>query len=281
MAKQAQRVSRSPKRNSAPLRAYPPGLGYTPRADKTVKVEAKSTESGMPCLAYVILYHVAAIGTLVWWHARECGVISPVQVLLATFCTINAWICVCEIALLVHSSEIQRQHASFAAEYGKHVLPPVFLLERVAPKRLFTLKYWAVMWSTYSALDPSYADTTTFGFCVDVGNGVTTIVPTIIFAISMSSQIIAPRWLGMLGLIKYYQEFYGTCVYFFQFLFNRRFEHVPMWQVWGVVVPANGIWIAFPLLGMWACSRLILEGSFEVFLEGFQLSSHIGMPSSA
>jgi hypothetical protein len=35
--------------------------------------------------------------------------------------------------------------------------------------------------------------------------------------------------------------------------------------MWGIVVPANGIWILFPAVGMWACSRLILEGSFTVF----------------
>jgi len=35
--------------------------------------------------------------------------------------------------------------------------------------------------------------------------------------------------------------------------------------MWGIVVPANGIWILFPAVGMWACSRLILDGSFTVF----------------
>ena len=222
----------------------------------------------MPCLAYVILYHVAAIGTLVWWHARECGVISPVQVLLAIFCTINAWICVCEIALLVHSSEIQRQHASFAAEYGKHVLPPVFLLERVAPKRLFTLKYWAVMWSTYSVLDPSYSDTTTFGFCVDIGNGVTTLLPTLLWVVGMTWPILPARLMGAMGIAMYWQELYGTVIYFFQYVFNRRFDTSPRAHVLGIVVPANGIWIACPALGIWASYQLIVSGDFSVFGSG-------------
>ena len=52
--------------------------------------------------------------------------------------------------------------------------------------QLFTLEYWAVMWSTYAALDPSYADTTTFGFNIDIGNGMSMIIPTLIFSIGMT-----------------------------------------------------------------------------------------------
>lgn len=264
------RRSASPK----PPARLPPGLGLTPKSKARAQARARPAPPGaLPCIAYVVVYHAAAAGALVAWHRSRHAVLSPVHALLAVFCVINAWICVCEIALLVHWATIQRQYAAFAAKFGRGVLPsPIFLLERVALADVLSLKYWAVMWSTYSTLDPSYVDTGTFGFCVDVGNGVTTLVPTVLFALGMTAGAdLAPaRWLGMLGLVKFYQELYGTCVYFFQYVFNRRYAGSPARHVYGVVVPANAIWIAFPALGMWASARLILDGSFAVFAEGYR-----------
>ena len=61
-----------------------------------------------------------------------------------------------------------------------------------------------------------------------------------------------------------YQELYGTVVYFFQFFFNRKDKRIARAHVLGVVLPANGIWIALPALGMWASARMILDGSLAV-----------------
>ena len=278
MVAAARRSTRSPT-SRRPVH-LPPGLGFTPSSAKPtprtkaagssplVPVRTPSALRGgtFPCLAYVVVYHACAVGGLLLLHAREHGgVVSPTHLALSVFCAINAWICVCEIALFVHYDAVQRQYAEFTASLGEGVLPPVFLFERVRLAELFTLRYWAVMWSTYATLDPSYADTTTFGFCVDVGNGFTTLVPTVVFAIGMSGRLLSARALGMLGLLKFYQELYGTCVYFFQYCFNRRFDRSTRAHVWGVVVPANAIWIALPLLGMWASKRLIVEGNFAVF----------------
>jgi hypothetical protein len=218
------------------------------------------------CIVYVVLYHVLFAGGLVLAHVNAHGSFNALQAVLAVFCAVNAWICVCEIALLVKWSLIQRQHADFEKKLGVGRLPsPIFLFENVSVRRLFTLEHWAVMWSTYAALDPSYVDTTSFGFCVDVGNGVVTLVPTVVFAFGMTWPFLAPRWLGMLGLVKFYQEFYGTVVYFFQYVFNRRYARAPLSHALGIVVPANGLWLVFPAIGMWASAHLILDGSFDVF----------------
>jgi len=230
-----------------------------------------SVHGAFPCILYVVLYHAIAAGSLVWWHAREHHVINVIQVCLAVFCVINGWICVCEIALFVYPKEIQQQHAAFSKQYGDCNLPPVFLFERATVTEVLSLRYWAIMWSTYCALDPSYADTTTFGYCVDVGNGVTTLLPSMVYAVGMTSAVLSPRALGMVGLIFFYQMLYGTLLYFFQYVNNRRFDRSTRAQVWGIVVPANGIWIAFPLLGLWASSQLILDGTFEIFRDGIQL----------
>ena len=213
-------------------------------------------------------YHGIALSALVSLHRHVHGVINPVHFFLALFCITNAWICICEIALFVHQKEIKRQHACYTATYGVGVLPDIFLFQPVTVVELFSLKYWAFMWSQYAALDRSYVDTESFGYCVDVSNGWTTFLPTVTFAIGMSAPILPPRWLGMLGLVEFYKMLYGTAVYFFQYFHNRRFEHTPRAYVWGIIVPANGYWVALPMLGMWACSRLILDGNEGVFTTG-------------
>ena len=275
------RSARSPPKVRA--QTLPPGLGFSPRQPRAVSPESRKVvpeaplppspprKGALPCMAYVVGYHACGLAALCWLHAKAYGVVSPVHCLLAMFCVTNAWICICETSLLVYCDEIKREHASYAAAYGVGVLPPVFLLERVAVHELFQLKYWARMWSQYSTLDASYADTASFGFCVDVSNGISTFVPTVLFAVGMSVPILPARWLGMMGLIEFYKMFYGTVIYFFQYAFNRRFERTPRAVVWGIVVPANGYWIVLPLLGIWVSSRLILHGDFGVLQAGWPL----------
>ena len=229
-------------------------------------MQLSDADNGLPCIVYVVLYHALFIGSLVALHLQRHGVLSPTQILLATFCTINAWICICEISLLAYPAHIQKEAASFAAKYGPSTLPPVFLFKGVKLRDALGLKYWSVMWSTYASLDASYIDTRSFGYCVDVCNGVSTLVPTVVYAVGMSYPVLSPRVLGMLGLVSFYQECYGTVVYFFQFFFNGRQKLISKPMVLGVVLPANMIWIVFPMLGMWASSRLIRDGTFDVFL---------------
>ena len=218
-------------------------------------------------MAYVVAYHALFVGGLLYLHAQTHGIFSLTHALLAVFLATNAWICVCEISLLCYPEHIQREYAGFAARYGPHTLAPVFLFRGVRLRDALGLKYWSVMWSTYSSLDASYVDTGSFGYCVDVCNGVSTLLPTLVYALGMTTHtLLSPRLLGMLGLVSFYQEAYGTVVYFFQFFFNGRHKKAPRSHVLGIVVPANFIWIAFPALGMWASARLILDGTFAVFL---------------
>lgn len=218
----------------------------------------------MLCLVYVVVYHALFAGVLAYSHLQAHG-LNVVQLVLAVFSAINAWIAVCEIALLVHASTIRKQYLDFDAKLGTGRLPPIFLFEHASLSQIFSLRYWAVMWSTYSVLDPSYSDTTTFGFCVDIGNGCTTLLPTLLWAAGMTWPVLPPRVLGTIGIAMYWQEFYGTVLYFFQYCYNRRFDRSPRAHVLAIVVPANGIWLACPALGMWASYQLIVSGDFSVF----------------
>merc|ERR1712060_1034876 len=131
---------------------------------------------------------------------------------------------------------IKAAYEQHTAKLGVGKLPPIFLFERATLSEWMSLRYWAVsMWATYATLDPSYADSCSFGFCVDVGNGFSTLVPTVLFAVGMTQPFMPARVLGMIGLVKFYQEFYGTVVYYFQYFFNRRYKRSPRAHVLGIV----------------------------------------------
>ena len=196
----------------------------------------------LPCIVYVVLYHQRQFaGVLGLPHVQIHG-LNAVQLVLAVFSAINAWVCVCEISLLVHAGAIRREYPRlWTPSSAPRCLPPIFLFQRASLSQIFSLRYWAAMWSTYSVLDPSYSDSTTFGFCVDVGNGVAGAVPTLLWAAGMTWPLLPARVLGAMGVAMYWQEFYGTVLYFFQYVYNRRFDRSPRAHVLGIVVPANAL----------------------------------------
>jgi len=64
---------------------------------------------------------------------------------------------------------------------------------------------------------------------------------------------------------QFYQEFYGTVLYFWSFFYNRRWEDHG-WHghnanvIFATVVVSNGIWFAGPGLGMYVSYHLLMQG---------------------
>lgn len=114
----------------------------------------------------------------------------------------------------------------------------------------------------------SYSDQTTFGFFVDVGNGFSTILPSIHLLLSMTFNLsapfgLSPRSAGLLNILFFWQEFYGTAIYLLSYFVNQRYKGHKTWHVW-VVIIANGIWFVGPAVGMWCCARLVHENRWDV-----------------
>jgi hypothetical protein len=82
----------------------------------------------------------------------------------------------------------------------------------------------------------------------------------------MTFNLVPPRVLGIVGIIIFWQMFYGTAVYFFQFFNNDRHRGHSVRDVLLFVGVSNLLWLIFPLLGLYTSVRLILEGSYAVFL---------------
>ncbi|MEM9178021.1 MAG: hypothetical protein AAGC67_22710 [Myxococcota bacterium] len=215
----------------------------------------------VPYLALYTLWILGCTAAFGAWHADVHGSVNPWQVALAFFLAINLVTCVQEICLGLRIGQIERW---FHARETHHERPRgSFWLTPVPIGDLFSATFWARMWYEYAYFDPAYADRKSFGFAVDVGNGWSTLIPSVLFLFGMTLWE-SPLVLGLLGALIFYQKLFNTSLYFFSYVFNRRYELQPLGRVIPVVGGTNGVWILFPAIGLFVCSRLILENSLSM-----------------
>lgn len=184
------------------------------------------------------------------------------------FNNLNILIAFCEIALGNHIRFIQQDYLDLKKKYEGKEWQAAFryLFMELSLFDLFDGQKWAIMWSTYSLWDPSYQNQESFGFFIDVGNGWSTILPCVLWnaAILLPSQMQqawAYSWLlvGFVGCCSYWQVLYGTIIYFFSFIFNKRYVGKPLAEVAGFVGFANGIWFFFPIAALYAAAIILRD----------------------
>ena len=141
-----------------------------------------------------------------------------------------------------------------------------FFFAPVSVAKIFSPTTWSEIWSSYALFDPAYADRKSFGFWIDTGNGISTSIVSLLCLYGMTLHELPPRVLGLVLLIACYQMFYGTIVYFSSFVFNRRYVGHTAANLAAFVGLSNGIWIVFPLWGIWAAIQLIYSDSYALFL---------------
>ena len=222
----------------------------------------------MQVYLFLVVYVLIGTGCPIYLHYSVHDHISLLQATLAFFLALNALICLWEIGLGLHLKTIQKDYKKLSETFGKKRLQAVIdlMMYDMQWYEVFSLRFWSKIWSTYSLYDPSYSNPESFGFFVDVGNGWTTLIPTLVFLYSMTyHNLIGARWLGLIGLIKFYQEFYGTCIYFLSFFLNQRHVNKSVFEVVMFVGFSNGLWFFFPLIGMYASYHLIETNSYAIF----------------
>lgn len=218
----------------------------------------------------VILAVVAGVALPVGLHHAIHGVVSPHQIAIAFFLWLNTIIALWEICLFLRIDLIEKQYAQFRVDYAGRELDRVkdFFGARVPLSKVLSPSTWAEIWSSYALFDESYANRKSFGFFIDVGNGFSTLVPSMLFLYGMTFHVLPPRALGIVGLLACYQMWYGTIVYFGSYVMNKRYAgHAPS-NVAIFVGLSNGIWFTFPIWAMWAAIRMIDEASYAVFVGG-------------
>ncbi|KAJ3343512.1 hypothetical protein HDU93_008171 [Gonapodya sp. JEL0774] len=188
---------------------------------------------------------------LAFLHLNAYGSLPPMYLALSLFLLINVLICLWEMTLFIHRRLIKQQYDDLRKVWGKDKLPRnIFLFEHVDLSDALSMKYWSRVWSTYSLLDPSYSDQTTFGFTVDIGNGFVTFLPTVHLLLSLTVELppplsLSPRLLGFTNALFFWQELVGTILYFTSFFLNDRQRGKTIAGM-AVVWISNIIWIIGP-----------------------------------
>lgn len=58
---------------------------------------------------------------------------------------------------------------------------------------MFSPSFWANIWIDYSRFDPAYSDSGSAGYNIDVGNGHSTLLPTLFLMASMVRPMLGPK----------------------------------------------------------------------------------------
>ena len=191
---------------------------------------------------------------------------------LLFFNYLNMFISFCEICLGRYISLIQADYKELREKYkGKELDACVaFLTMRLTIWDMFDGRVWSKMWSTYALYDPSYQNNESFGFFIDVGNGWTTILPTVFVNIAIVNPVILESLftdphivVGCLGIASYWQMMYGTYIYFLSYFFNKRHEGKSFWEVAGFVGISNAIWVIFPGIGLSMSYTILSNGNLN------------------
>ncbi|MGI9432831.1 MAG: hypothetical protein ACR2PQ_11490 [Myxococcota bacterium] len=216
----------------------------------------------LPVWQWILVWLAVVVGGAAAAHYAVHGVVNGWHLAVSLFLAINILICIWEISLGAQITNIERWHHDPAARAER----PRGLLwtQRVSPGELASTKLWARVWSEYARYDDGYADRKSFGFSIDVGNGWSSLLPSVFFLVGMTAGYASPVVLGLVGALLFYQKLYCTVLYFFQYLFNRRYEGHSLASVLAVVGGSNGIWIVFPAVGLYVCVRLVLENRFDL-----------------
>jgi hypothetical protein len=173
-----------------------------------------------------------------------------------------------ELCLFARIDRIAEIHRQDVDTYRGREIARVrdFLLSPVLLRQLFSPTLWSGIWSSYAVYDESYADRRSFGFTIDIGNGFTTLVPSLLFIHAMSFGDLPARAVGIVGLLLFYQMWYGTVLYVVSFFLNRRHVGHPRSHIALIVGLSNGVWLVAPDLGLYASAVLVYTDSYALFV---------------
>ncbi len=229
-------------------------------------VVIKGTQVKQPVWVWTIIWLAIWTAGLGFLHQQMHGSLSAWHLTLVLFLAVNLLITFQEISLYLCIDQLEARYQERQNRQPGEARPrrKSFFLAPASFGELLTPALWSNVWAEYAKYDPSYADRKSFGFAIDVGNGFSTLIPSLLFLFGMTLEIFSPLVLGILGLLLFYQKFYCTGLYFFTYLFNRRYEGHSRAAVWSVVGGSNIIWMIFPAIGMYVCYQLIVERSFDI-----------------
>ena len=212
----------------------------------------------------ILVYLVGVTGTVVGIHYAMHGFLHGVHIAMTFFMTLNLLICVWEWALLFRLKKIERESEEYLKNYADRKSRPAikFMNDRATIPGIFLLSFWSRVWSGYAMFDGSYADKRTFGWAIDVGNGISTFIPSLILLAGITHHFLPARVLGIIGLILCYQMTYGTVIYWWSFAAAERYKRLLFREKVIFIAATNAPWFSFGVLGIYVSIRFILENGY-------------------
>ena len=220
----------------------------------------------VPALLIAIL--AISVLTLAGIGARAVvlGDFDMVHAAMILFFSVNLVICCWELCLIVRPDYIEEraEHWQRFWRETKRSPPVEFLTGKVPLSKSASPTLWADVWASYSHVDGSYADRTTYGYNVDIGNGLITPVPTLVLFVAYTFGLIPALVAGIIGAMLFWQLVHATSVYWISFFMAGRHARIRRRDLYAYVFALNSPWILFPLLGIYVSIRLIVDGNYSV-----------------
>ena len=170
---------------------------------------------------YFILSYLVLIPAVTTFNQYQVhGSFSLAYVIVVFFLGLNLLVNYWELILWYKVDFIKEKSDQYYAEHQEDKSLPMleFMQSKVTLDKIFSPTYWAGAWIGYSMYDRSYANRKTFGFAADVGNGLSTLIPSLMLHIGFTYHFLDANIFGIIMLAFMWQMCYGTFIYWFSFL---------------------------------------------------------------
>ncbi len=239
-----------------------------PESSAQAAVAASSVTDGRTLPLWAVT--CAVLGGLFLFHAvlhyALHGVFNVHQLVLAFFLVLNILINFWELGLHRQGDAIRAEYLAHKDQYRGRPMDYVnsVFLRRIPVNQLHHFKHWTGIWSGYCFFDQGYSRRGSLGFNLDVGNGYSTLLPALLFGLGMSIPLVSPTALGIIGVVIFWQMFYGTALYFFQYFHAGRHKGHTKRDLFLFVFCTNGFWFIFPIWGMLVSIWMIYNESYDI-----------------
>jgi len=227
---------------------------------------AERGSAGIPVIVFAALVIGVLAGVGPALRYVQSGQVHLLHIVFSVFFATNLLICYWEACLYLARDRVQQRAQHWRKLHGETGASPAmaFLWGKIPLRRLLAPACWADAWAAYSHYDRSYLEHGSYGFNVDIANGFTSWIPTLILYVAYSTGLLPAVIAGIIGVMIFWQWVYVTGLYCVSFRVAGRQELIRPRDMWLYVWGLNFIWIGVPLLGLAVSIRLILDGGYQV-----------------
>ena len=230
--------------------------------EQEIRQTGLAIPAGLLVALLIMVPALLGIGTRYYTY----GDFNFIHAYLNLFFSINLLICYWEVCLFLRRDYIEARTEYWCAYRHETGRTPAreFFFSKVPLTRAVSPTVWADVWATYGQYDNSYADRRTFGFNVDIANGFVTPIPTLILWLAYTIDVLPVLFVGIIGMMLFWQWFYVTSVYWVSFFVAKRQTRISPSELYFYIITINSYWVLSALLGLYVSICLILDGNYNI-----------------